>query len=385
MSRYFPLVVKNVLRNRRRSILTVLSIAASLCLLGVLMAMYHAFYFGEATPEQALRLITRNRISLANAMPVSYRDRMKQVPGVRDVGVFQWFGGLYKDNDFKNFFARLAVEPEKLYLMYPEYRIADDQKEAFRRERSACLVGRPLMERYGWKLGDRVTLIGDIFPVTMEFTIRAVYDAPSDNENFFFHYEYLRESIPEERRDAIGTFAILADSPDSVPQIAHDIDAMFQNAPAQTKTEPERAFQLSFLGYLGNVKLFLLSICGAITFTLLLVSGNTMAMSVRERVREVGIMKTLGFTSPAVLGIIISEAVFIALIGGVLGLALSEVICAFIRQGPITMVDLKTLSLPPVVILGGAALACFIGAISSFLPAWSASRRSIVDSLRFSD
>lgn len=160
---------------------------------------------------------------------------------------------------------------------------------------------------------------------------------------------------------------------------------MFQNAPAQTKTEPERAFQLSFLSYLGNVKLFLLSICGAITFTLLLVSGNTMAMSVRERVREVGIMKTLGFTPPAVLGIIVSESVFITLIGGVLGLALSEVICAFIRQGPITMVDLDTLSLPPAVILGGAILACFIGAVSSLLPAWSASRRSIVDSLRFSD
>jgi putative ABC transport system permease protein len=385
MIRYVPLILKNTLRNKRRSILTVLSVAASLTLLGVLMAMYYAFYFSEASPQQALRLITRNRVSLATPIPVSYAQKIRNVPGVREVGITQWFGGTYKDSDFKNFFARFAVEPTKLFLTNPEYRVAEDQKQAFLRDRAGALVGRPLAERYGWKIGDRVTIMGDIYPVNLEFTIRAFYDAPRDNENFLFHYEYLRESVSPGRRDAVCCLVILADSPDSVPRIAQTVDAMFRNDTAQTKTESERAFELGFLSYLGNVKLFLLSVCAAVTFTLLLVSGNTMAMSVRERVREVGIMKTLGFTPVAILAIIVGEAVAIALIGGALGLAFSELICSYIRQGPITFVDLKALHVPPVVMLGGLLLAAVVGMASALVPALGASRKSIVECLRFAD
>jgi putative ABC transport system permease protein len=385
MHRYASLILKNSLRNKRRTILTVLSIAASLTLLGVLMGMYYAFYFSEPSAQQALRLITRNRISLAVPLPYSYGARIRQVPGVRETAVFQWFGGIYKDNDFKNFFGRFAVEPEKLFVTSPEYRVPDDQKKAFLQDRTGALVGRPLSERYGWKIGDRVTLIGDIFPVTLEFTIRAIYDAPRDNENFFFHYLYLRESLPAGRRDAVGTFVILADSAESVPRIARAVDEMFRNDTAQTKTETERAFELSFLGYLGNVKLFLLSVCAAVTFTLLLVSGNTMAMSVRERVREVGILKTLGFTPGGIMTIILGEAVLIALIGGAVGLAFSELICSFIRQGPITFVDLKALRVPPPVVAGGLFLAALVGVASALIPALGASRRSIVECLRFAD
>jgi putative ABC transport system permease protein len=385
MVRYLPLVMKNSLRNRRRSMLTILSIAASICLLGVLMAMYHAFYFSEPSAESALRLITINRISLANVMPASYRERIRTVPGVREVAILQWFGGIYKDSDFKNFFARFAAEPEKVFVTTPEYKVPEDQKKAFIGERTACMVGRPLAERYGWKLGDKVTIIGDIYPVTLEFTIRAIYDAPRDNENLIFHYQYMRESIPEGRRDQVSSFVVLAESAEAVPRIARQIDDMFRNAPDQTRTETERAFELSFLSYLGNVKLFLIAVCGAVTFTLLLVSGNTMAMSVRERVREIGILKTVGFTPANILGIILSESVVISLIGAALGLLISMGICAFIRQGPITFVDLKALRVPPVVTALGLALAVLIGVSSSIVPAWSASRRPIVECLRFTD
>jgi putative ABC transport system permease protein len=295
MFRHLPFIIKNTLRNRRRSVLTILSIAASLCLLGVLMALYHAFFFTEATPEQALRLITRNRVSIANVMPISYMEKIRTVQGVREVMVTQWYGGVYKDaRDMKNFFGRFAVEPEKLFTLYTEYRIPEDQKQAFLRERSACVMGRPLVERLGLKLGDRITLVGYIFPGTMEFVIRGIYDARRDNENMFFHHKYLMESLSLGRRDFAGTFMILADSPQSVPRIAQAVDEMFRNSPQQTKTDTEKAFELSFLSYLGNVKMFLLSICGALTFTVLLVSANTMAMSVRERIREIGILKTLG-------------------------------------------------------------------------------------------
>ena len=379
------MVLKNSLRNRRRSILTILSISASLCLLGVLMAMYYAFYFSEPSPESALRLITINRISMANIMPVSYEEQIRSVPGVREVSILQWFGGTYKDNDFKNFFARFAVEAEKVFTVNPEFQVQEDQKKAFIAERSSCLVGRPLAERYGWKLGDKITLVGDIFPVNLELTVRAIYDAPRNNENLLFHYEYLRESISPGRRDVVSGFTILAESAEAVPRIGRQIDDMFRNSPDQTRTQTEKAFELAFLGYLGNVKLFLIAVCGAVTFTLLLVSGNTIAMSVRERVREIGILKTLGFTPGAILGIILSEAIVIAVIGAAIGLALSAGICSFIAKGPITFVDLKALHVPPAVFGLGLLLAVCIGLFSSFVPAWGASRRPIVDCLKFND
>jgi len=385
MLQHFPLIVRNSVRNKRRSILTVLSIAASICLLGVLMAMYNAFYFGEASPEQALRLVVRNRISLTNVIPISYLQEIRQIPGVREVNVIQWFGGIYKDADFKNFFARFAVYPEKLFITNPEYQVPEDQKQAFIRERTACMVGRPLAERHGWKLGDKVTIMGDIFPVNLEFTVRALYDSRRDNENFFFHYDFLRESLSPGRRDRVSSFSILADSADSVPRIAAAVDEMYRNSPDQTKTETERAFELSFLSFLGNVKLFLLSVSGAVTFTLLLVAGNTMAMSVRERVREVGILKTLGYTPGEILGIILGEAVIIALLGTMLGLALAGGVCAFLRQGPITFVDLKALSMPPVVIGVALGLSIVMGLASSLIPALGAARRPIIECLRFTD
>lgn len=386
MLKYLPLVARNALRSRRRTLLTTLSIAASLCLLGVLMALYHAFFFSEASAEQALRLLTRNRISLANTVPVSYMDKIRQVPGVREVIIMQWFGGTYKDaRDPRNFFARFAVEPEKLFTVYSEYRVPGEQRKAFLQERTACLVGRKLADRLGFRLGDRIVLKGDIFPITLELTVRAIYESRRDNENLMFHYAYLREALPRSRQDMVSTFGLLADRPESVPRIAEAVDEMFRNAPVQTKTESERAFELSFISFLGNVKLFLLSICAAVTFTILLVSASTMAMSVRERVREVGILKTLGFTPAAILGVIVAESVFIALLGGVLGLALATGICALLRQAPSLVTDMSRLTISPTVFALSLLIAGLIGVVSSLVPAWSASRRPIVESLRFTD
>jgi putative ABC transport system permease protein len=386
MLKHLSLIFKNTFRNKRRTLLTVFSIAASLCLLGVLMAMYHAFYFSDPSPEQALRLITRNRVSLTTVIPSSYREKIRQVEGVREVLINQWFGGTYKDaRDFRNMFARFAVEPGKIFTVYPEYRVPEDQKRAFQRERTACIVGRGLVTRLGFQPGDRITLVGDIFPVKLELVVRGIYDARRDNENLFFHYDYLTESLPAGVRDSVSTFSILADRPESVPRIAREIDDMFRNSPAETRTESERAFELSFLAYLGNVKLFLLTIAGAVTFTLLLVSANTMAMSVRERAREVGILKTLGFAKGSILALMIGEAVLIALTGGAIGLVLAEAICSFIRRGPILFVDLKALSVPPEVVALGLGLAILIGIASSLLPAWAAARRPIVEALRFAD
>jgi putative ABC transport system permease protein len=381
MFRYLPLMVKNALRNRRRSILTICSVAASLCLLGVLMAIYHAFFLTASTNEQALRLVSRNRISLANVMPVSYRQRIQQIPGVREVSIMQWFGGVYKDP--KNMFARMAVEPERFFTVYPEYKMPDDQKKAFMQERSACIIGREISAKYGLKIGDKMTLVGDIFPVTMEFVVRGIYDYEPEPESMFFHLQYLFESLSARRRDFAGMFVILADTVDSAHRIGPAVDDMFRNSTVQTKTESEKAFQLGFISFLGNIKVFLMSIAGAVTFTILLVTANTMAMSVRERIREVGVLKTLGYTNGAVLSIILGEAAVLSLIGGLLGWVLASGLTFLMRQAPAFIGEMKTLTIVPSVAAVLVLVAVLIGVVSSFLPAWHASRTNIIDSLRY--
>ena len=387
MFRHLPLVLKNALRNPRRSLLTVASIGASLGLLAVLISLYFAFFVkDQTTPESALRLVVRNRVSLTTVLPISYGERIRQVPGVKAVMVLQWFGGKYKDErDLGNFFARFSVDPDKLFVIYPDYRIEEDQKQAFLRDRTGCVIGNALATRMGFKIGDRITLVGDIFPVTLELMVRGIYTKDRDNENLFFHHKYMQEGLSRGFKDIVSNFVVLAESAADVPRVSERIDDTFRNSLAETKTETERAFELSFLSYLGDVKMFLIGISAALTFTLLLVSGNTMAMSVRERIREIGILRTFGYARSTVLGLILAEAVALGLLGGLLGLALAGGIIVGLRHTPIVFVDLKALALEPPVILLCLGLAALIGFVSSFFPAWSAAGRPIVEALRFND
>ncbi|HZU24023.1 MAG TPA: FtsX-like permease family protein [Bryobacteraceae bacterium] len=385
MFSYLPLIFRNGVRNRRRSILTVLSIAASFCMLGVLMAMYTLFFLTPATPDQALRLITRNRISFTNTMPMAYEQRIRRIPGVREVMVYDFFGGTYKDSrDAKNTFARFAVEPSKLFIIHPEYSLPESQKEEFIKRRDACIIGRPLAERLGLKIGDRVALIGDIFRTDLDLLLVGIYDSEIDNQALFFSYDYLNESF-HGRLDQAIMFMLMADNAASVGPVAHAIDDMFRNAPVQTKTETEKGMQLSFLSYIGNVQLFLIAVCASLTGTVLLVSANTMAMSVRERVAEVGILKTLGFTPDVILGMIVGESMLIAMCGGVFGFAIAQAVIGVLRRLPVLFVNLTHLSISPGVALMGVLLAALVGLLSSALPAWGASRRGIIECLRLAD
>lgn len=389
MFRFLSLMWKNSLRNRRRSLLTIGSMAVSLCLLGVLFAIYHALFLTEATPAQALRLITRHRVSLTQSMPVAYRHKIEQVPGVKQVTIWQWFGGTYKDNrDPKNMFARFGSEPAPLFAVHPEFIMPEDQKQAFIHERTGCIVSRSLADSLHFKLGDRITLIGDIFPVNPELKLVGIFDEPQHFQVLYFNWDYVRDALGTDsaRGNEIGAFTIQANDAADVPAIAKAVDDLFANAPAPTKTESEAQFALSFASFVGNLKLFLMLICGAVTFTILLVSANTISMSVRERVREVGILKTLGFTPGNILAIILGEAAFISLIGGALGCLLAIFLCAGVRNSPggMFIAALATLSLTPSVALVCLAVALFIGVVSSLIPAWGASRTSILDSLRYS-
>ena len=383
MFRFLPLVLKNCWRNRRRTFLTIASISVSMCLLGVMIAMYHALYLSDATPEQALRIVTRNKISLTQQMPESYKNRIKQIPGVREVMVSQWFGGTYKDP--KNFFARFAADSDKIFTIYQELKIPADQRIAFERDRTGCVIGRDLANKYNLKIGDRMALVGDIFPGNYEFTIRGIFDSPRASEIMYFSRDYLEQSLPERRRGNAGVFTTLIDDPASAGRIASAIDEEYRNATAQTKTESEQQYLLGFVSLLGNVKVFLIAICAAVMFTILLVSANTMAMSVRERVREVGVLKTLGFTDGNVLGMILGEAISISLLGGALGFLLSTVLVGGVAHSPAGGFLPPIAPFEPSVAAACVATAVVIGFVSSLVPALGAARTPIVEALRSTD
>ena len=385
--KYLSLIVKNLLRNRRRSVLTIASLAISLCLLGVMMALYFALFLGGPSKAQARRAVTRHKVSIVFQMPIYYRDQIRKVPGVEEVAIWQWFGGVYKDSrDQRNFFPRMGIEAEKLFTVYQDYKIPEDQKQAFIRDPAGCVVGKALAARHGFKVGDKILIKGDIFPFDLDLTVRGIYESEETaDETLWFQFKYLENALRGSSRLAAGTFTILAKDPSDVARICKEVDALFANSPAPTHTESEYAFGISFLSFLGNIKIILMSICGAVTFTVLLISANTMAMSVRERVKEIGVLKTLGFQRGTILGLILGESAFIALIGGCLGLLIAEGLCAMIRQGPAIVDQTKALTVQPPVFAALLLIAVFIGIGSALIPAWTASRTNIIDALRFTD
>ena len=384
--RYLPLMLKNCWRNRRRTILTVASIGISMCLFGVMAGMYHAFFLAAPDPGEAARLVTRNKISLTVVIPQAYQQQIAKVPGVKEVMIANWFGGTYKDNrDPKNQFARFSVEPEKLFTIYSEFKIPEDQRRDFIHERTACVISRDLANEFNFKLGDRITLVGDIYPGNFEFTVRGIFQTARPGALMYVNKEYIDQSLPERRRGNVGLYYILIDDPQKSPKIAAAIDDMFRNSTAQTKTESEQAFTVGFLSLLGNVKMFLAAICGAVLFTMLLVSANTMAMSVRERVREIGVLKTLGFTSGAVLGIVLGEAAAISILGGIVGYSISMFLMAAIGKSPYASLMPAVSIFEPMVALTCLSIAAAIGVFSALVPAAGAARAPIVQSLRSAD
>jgi putative ABC transport system permease protein len=386
MLRYIPLMLKNCWRNRRRTVLTIASIGVSMCLLGVMVGLYHAFYMSDPDPGEAQRLVVRNRVSLTVAIPQSYQSRIQRIPGVTEVMISNWFGGTYKDaRDPKNQFARFSVEPEKLFTLYREFRIPEDQKQAFLHERTACVIGRDLANSLNLKIGDRIPLTGDIYPGNFEFTVRGIFDSPRNSTLMYVNKEYIDQSLDERRRGLVGMFYILIDNPNSSTRIANAIDNEFHNADRETKTESEQAFLVGFLALLGNVKMFLIAICAAVMFTILLVSANTMAMSVRERTREVGVLKTLGFTQGAILWLILGEACAISVAGGIIGYLISTVLMAGVSKSPFGGFLPPFQFFEPAVALTCVTIAASIGLVSSLIPALGASRGSIVDALRSTD
>lgn len=374
-------VVRSAFRNKKRSVLTMVSISFSLLLLTLMICIWRSFYVDQVAPEAARRLIIRDRVSLAFFLPAYYRDKIRSVPGVTAVSPMTWFGGRYIDDRPEHFFAQLATDPDEYFKVASDKIIPEDQVKAWQHDRAGAVVDVTLANKFGWKIGDKITLQGTIFPVNPELTIRGIYSRDPPQNTLYFHTKYLEEAVPWFKGQA-GWYSAQIDSADHVAEASRAIDDMFRNSPLQTKTESEKAFQLGFVASLGNVKAFILGICGAVAFAIMLVSANTMAMSVRSRIREVALLKTLGFTRRRVLSIFVSEAVALALIGGGLGILVAIPVIALMTHGFIGLgipLDMKVK--PPAA--GLALLVSFVlGVVSGFIPAYRASQMNIVDGLR---
>lgn len=376
--KYLGLVLANLRRKKTRTVLTVGSFAVALFLFGMLAAIHFAFYQGIEVAG-ADRLVVINRVSLIQPLPISYRERLMQMAGVQAVTSANWFGGVYQDE--RNFFPQFAVDHETFRGIYPEFVIPDEQWAAFSSDREGCVVGAALAQRYGWKLGDRIPIRGTIFPGTWEFNVRAIYrgSRPGDDEGqFWFRRDYLEERGPQWIKGLVGWYTVRVAEAGEAAAVARAIDSHFANSPFETKTEPERAFAASFAKQMGNIQALILIIGGVVFFTLLLVTGNTQALSVRERTTELAVLKTVGFSDRFVLLLVLAESSLLALAGGVAGIAAAKLITPGLTQA----LPGFTVFLPTSDVLLGLSLALAVGVAAGILPALSAMRLRVVDALR---
>jgi putative ABC transport system permease protein len=371
-------IIRNALRNKRRMLLTVLSVALSLFLFTTLQTALRELTQPATSEDSALRIVVRHRVSLANLLPEKYLLRIQRMAGVRDCMRFSWFGGIYQDE--RNFFPQFACDPEKLFIIFTEAVTEPKQVEDFLREKSACAVGVKTMERFGWKLGDRITLTSEIWNCSPELTIRAVYREGIDETNLFFHHEYLDELTGD--NGGCGTFWIRADSAEVIPGLIQRIDAAFRNTDAETKTETERAFQLSFVSMFGNIKMLIGSISTVIVFTMILVTASTMSMTIRERSREIAILKAIGFAGRHVFGLILAEAFGLAMLGGLIGCGGAWLLYSHVDIYSLTRGFFIKFDVTPHILAAGLLLAALLGVASCALPAYTSIRATIVGGLK---
>jgi putative ABC transport system permease protein len=376
--KFFRLVWANLKRKKVRTTLTIGSFMVAFFLFGLLAAVRMAFSF-RVDVAGVDRLDVINRVSLILSLPYSYRDRLLQMQGVSGVTYAAWFGGIYQDQ--RNFFPQFAVDKDTWLDVYSEYVVPQDQRDAFLRDRQACLVGRSLAKRFGFKVGDRIPLKGTIWPGTWEFNVAGIYDGKRsdvDTSTMFFRYDYL-----EERRSfgkgTVGWYIVKLNNPDDTVKVVKAIDENFANSPYETLTQTEQAFAASFAKQIGNVEFLIMSIGTVVFLTLLLVTGNTMAIAVRERTGELAVLKTIGYSDLGVLGLILAESVLIAGQGGLFGLALASVAVPGISHA---LPMMGALRLSPLILLFGFFLALGVGAVAGLLPALGAMRLRVAVALR---
>ncbi len=377
------IITKNALRHKLRTFLTILGVAIAILAFGLLRTVISAWYAGVEA-SSASRLVTRNSISLIFPLPLSYKDKIRQIDGVKLVSFGNWFGGIYIDE--KNFFANYAVEPKGYLTLYPEIIVPEDQKKAFLQDRKGVVAGRILIERYGWKIGDIITLKGTIFPGEWDFVLRGIYtgrDKTVDESAFIFQWDYLNETLKKTtplRADQVGWYMIGITNPNLAADVAVRIDKTFKNSLAETLTETEKAFQLGFISMTEAIVIAIKLVSFVVIFIIMVVVANTMAMTARERIGEYAVFKTLGFGGWHIARLIFGESLLISLIGCILGIVLTfpaaDIFSSSLRTYfPVFNVATKTIYMD----IGASVL---VGSVAAVFPTWRAIKIRIADGLR---
>ncbi|KAF0215992.1 MAG: hypothetical protein FD174_3885 [Geobacteraceae bacterium] len=377
------LIIRNAFRHKLRSILTVIGVAIAILAFGLLRTLVGLWYLG-VEQSSATRLVTRNAISLVFSLPISYKDRIRQVPGVKQISWGNWFGGIYIDE--KHFFPNFAVEPRSYLELYPEFVLPPDQKDAFIHDRKGAVAGRKLVAKNGWKVGDLITLRGTIFPGQWEFILRGIYrgaQKSTDETQFFFHWDYLNETMRKtvpRRADQVGFYMIGVTNPDLAAEVSTAIDKTFKNSLAETLTETERAFQMGFVSMTEAIMIAIQIVSYVVIVIIMVVAANTMAMTARERIAEYATMKTLGFGARHIAVTIFGESVVIAVIGGVVGILLTFPAAHWIETELSQFFPVFSVS--PVTIYLDLLAAFTVGFIAAIFPTWRGATIRIADGLR---
>jgi putative ABC transport system permease protein len=381
--KFLRLVLPNFKRHKTRTLLTILSVMVAFILFAYLGAIRYAFSFGVSVAG-ADRLIVRHKVSLIQLLPQSYEAEIERVEGVADATHATWFGAIYKDP--KNFFGQMPVKPEEFMRMYPEFELPKEQYDAWLKTRTGAIVGRTTADRFGWKVGDKIPLMATYWRSKEKnsqlwtFDLVGIYEGSpeTDTSNFFFRHDYFDE-MRRGGQGQVGWYYIRVADPRNAEAVAKAVDAVFENSPAETKTETEKAFVKGFAEQAGNIGAIVMAILTAVFFTILLVAGNTMAQAVRERMSELGVLKAIGFTDSQVLMLVLTEALIIAVVGGGLGLLLGYLA---VQGGDPTGGALPVFIFPVRDRILGAICVVLLGVVSGLLPALQAMRLNAVEALR---
>lgn len=377
------LIFRNAFRHKLRAGLTVTGVAIAILAFGLLRTLVSLWYLGVES-SSATRLVTRSSISLVFSMPVSYKERIRQIPGVTEVSTMNWFGGVYISE--KNFFPNFAVEPASFLRVYPEFILDENEKKTFLHDRRGAIAGRKLAAKYGWKAGDRIPLKGTIFPGEWDFVLAGIYrgaQKSTDESQFFFQWDYLNESLHRttpRRADQAGIFVVGVARPDQAAEVAEGIDATFKNSLAETRTETEKAFQLSFVAMTEAIMIAIQIVSYVVIVIIMVVAANTMAMTARERIAEYATMKALGFRGYHIAGAVFGESLFIAMIGGLCGVLLTFPAAGWLENSLSQF--FPVFQIAPLTIILQFAAALLVGIVAGIFPTWRGSTIRIADGLR---
>jgi putative ABC transport system permease protein len=383
--KFLPYLLKNVLRNKVRSTFTVLSIAVSLFLVTLLYGYLEFQDELAAASVQYNRLVVTHRQGITSLVPVSHVDKVRAIEGVKAAAGMSWFGGKYKEERMT--FAQFATDPNCIFQVYDEYQVPPDQLSKWQHDRTGCVVGKRIARNKGWKIGDKIVLKGDVYAVDLELTVDGIYDGAdtADLDMLWFQWAYLDEALKAKRSaiaGMIGIVSVKAVSADVLADVAHRIDARLVGSDAPARAMTEQAFQQMFAEMIGNVQAFIRNTALAVVFSLVCVAGNAMAMSLRERTREVAVLKAIGFQRTTILTLVLGEALAIAILGGLLGSFGAKALFATLDLSQIPVPGLNQFYVPWITAVHGLLLAGAIGLMSGVFPAWRAATLSVVDGLR---